>query len=118
MLEKKEIIADPKLIAYCGLYCGACNKYLVGKCPGCALNEKASWCKVRTCNIENKYKSCSDCTICKVEECKKMNNFMAKIFALIFKSDRVACVNYIKKEGYDAFAQKMTDNKMMTFKRK
>ncbi len=117
-MEKKEIVIDTKLIAYCGLYCGACGKYLNGKCPGCAMNDKAKWCKVRSCCMENKFKSCSDCTICKFEECKNLNNFIAKMFALFFKSDRNASLNFIKKEGYDAFAKKMTEEKMMTFKRK
>lgn len=117
-MEKKEIVADTKLIAYCGLYCGACYKYLNSKCSGCALNEKAKWCKVRSCNIENNYKSCSDCTLCKPEECKKLNNFIAKLFALFFKSDRNACLHYIKKEGYEAYAKQMTEKRMMTFKRK
>jgi hypothetical protein len=26
----KEIIADPQLVAHCGLYCGACGAYLRG----------------------------------------------------------------------------------------
>ena len=42
----KEIVADPKLVAYCGLYCGACGAYLRGRCPGCIENYKATWCKV------------------------------------------------------------------------
>lgn len=28
----KNIKADKQLIAACGLYCGACRKYLAGKC--------------------------------------------------------------------------------------
>jgi hypothetical protein len=27
----KEIVADSKLVAYCGLYCGACKSYLKEK---------------------------------------------------------------------------------------
>jgi hypothetical protein len=38
----KQIIADKNLVAYCGLYCGACNKYLDGKCPGCQKNKKSA----------------------------------------------------------------------------
>lgn len=58
----KVIENDPQLIAMCGLYCGACNSYLKGKCEGCVSNEKATWCNVRLCCIENKYKSWADCT--------------------------------------------------------
>ena len=39
--------ADPKMVAACGLYCGACKKYRMGKCSGCHKNKKASWCKIR-----------------------------------------------------------------------
>lgn len=39
----KEIEADKNLIAACGLYCGACRKYLSAKCYGCHNNEKATW---------------------------------------------------------------------------
>ena len=33
----KNIKADKAMIAVCGLYCGACRKYLMDKCPGCRL---------------------------------------------------------------------------------
>ena len=29
----KEVKTDKELIAYCGLYCGACGKYMNDKCP-------------------------------------------------------------------------------------
>lgn len=114
----KEITIDTKNIAFCGLYCGACGKYLKESCRGCEGNEKATWCKVRSCCMENGYKSCADCTIIDPAECKKLNNFIAKVFGLIFKSDRKACIDYIKNNGYEAFATAMANNKTMTFKRK
>ena len=58
----KEIVSDPKLVAFCGLYCGACRAYLKDRCPGCHDHEKASWCKVRICCLEAGYSSCADCT--------------------------------------------------------
>ena len=115
----KDIISDKNLIAYCGLYCGACGKYLNGKCQGCKENVKASWCKIRSCCIENKYSSCADCkTISSANDCKKFNNFISKIFALIFKSDRNACINQIKEQGYDSFAEYMASNKLQSIKKK
>jgi len=30
----REVNMDRDLIAYCGLYCGACGKYIKGKCAG------------------------------------------------------------------------------------
>ena len=35
----KTIVSDTQNIAACGLYCGACRKFLAEKCPGCKQNE-------------------------------------------------------------------------------
>ncbi len=114
----KEIVADRNLVAYCGLYCGACRSFLTGRCPGCKENIKASWCKVRKCCIENQYLSCADCKIISFHECRKYHNFMAKLFGLVFNSDRSACILKIKDIGYDAFATEMTALKRQSIKRK
>jgi hypothetical protein len=114
----KEIAADKSLIAFCGLYCGACKSYLSGKCPGCKDNVKASWCKVRQCNMENQYQSCADCTKAELMDCKKYNNFISKIFGYAFNSDRSACVKRIKEIGYSDFAVEMANSKRQTIKRK
>lgn len=115
----KEIVANKDLVAYCGLYCGACNKYLKEKCPGCHKNEKASWCKVRLCAIQNNYSSCADCKMFSdIMGCGKFNNFFSKMFKVLFKSDRNACIQMIKSKGYDEFAKDMTTNKTMTLKTK
>jgi hypothetical protein len=99
-----------ELISFCGLYCGNCGKYKNGKCPGCAKNEKASWCKIRTCCLENNYKSCSDCPDKEREECKKLNNFMGKFFSVVFNSDRLAGLQLIKDEDYSGFAEYMVEH--------
>ena len=57
----RSIVSDHGLVAYCGLYCGACGRYLKDKCPGCHENQKAGWCKVRVCCVDNHYASCADC---------------------------------------------------------
>lgn len=117
-MEEKQIIADKNLIAYCGLYCGACRSYLKGKCSGCAKNEKASWCKIRQCCIENKYQSCADCKQMPLEDCKKFNSFIGKIFGLLFNSNRAACINTIKEKGSDKYAEEMAQNKKQSLPRK
>lgn len=115
---EKNVVNDPKLIAYCGLYCGACGKYINGKCPACAGNEKASWCEIRKCCMENNYKSCADCTqYPNAVDCKKFNNFIGRVFGLIFRSNRPACITLIKEKGYENFAAYMAENKVMTIKR-
>ena len=84
---------DKGLVAYCGIYCGSCKKYISNKCLGCSKNEKASWCKIRSCCIENKYSSCADCKEFNTpDECKKFNNLMAKLFSVLFNSNRSKCI--------------------------
>lgn len=114
----RQIIVDKNLIACCGLYCGSCRSYLNERCPGCRDNEKAKWCKIRDCCIQNNYQSCADCKIVNnVLDCKKFNNFISKIFAFIFRSDRPACIKFIKEKGYDEYAKEMADKKVMTIKK-
>lgn len=108
----KEIIEDQALVAYCGLYCGACKIYLWGKCPGCMKNERASWCKVRTCCINNKYRTCSDCKIeDTISNCTKLVNPISKIISLILGSNRVACLNKIKETGCAEYAKNMAQTR-------
>ena len=59
----KTITSNTELVAYCGLYCGACGAYLKEKCPGCHQNEKATWCEVRYCCVEHKYSTCAECSV-------------------------------------------------------
>jgi Protein of unknown function (DUF3795) len=114
----KEIEVNKDLVAYCGLYCGACSKYLKGKCPGCYENEKATWCKIRSCNKENNYQTCADCKeFSDLHDCKKVNNLFAKFFEIIFKSDRYACIDMIKEVGVEDFAKFMSENKQVTIKK-
>lgn len=112
----KEVEAHKELIAACGLYCGACRKYLVGKCPGCRINEKASWCKIRTCVHRNGYHSCAECAK-EVSGCKTYSNLIGKIFAFIFRSDRPACIRYIRENGEQAFAEEMARRKAQTMRK-
>ena len=94
-------------IAACGLFCGTCRKFSKGTCPGCHLNEKATWCTVRACCIEHGWQSCAECTLMPLEACKKFNNVIAKMLQLVFRSDRRGCVERIRKVGCAAFAAEM-----------
>ena len=116
-MEQKK--ADKNLIAYCGLYCGECGRYKKGKCPGCQKNEKATWCKVRSCCREGGKLSCADCSVyADASECKKFNNMISKLFAFLFGSDRQACIDRIKEKGYDAYAAEMTERGAQSLKKK
>ncbi len=107
--------ARPELVAACGLYCGACKSFLKGKCPGCRENKKASWCKVRSCNLEHNTSSCAQCSeFVDPMACKKFNNVISKAFGFVFNSDRGACIRQIRDQGIEGHAQTMTSAGRMT----
>ncbi len=112
----KEITIDAKMVAACGLYCGACKKYRMGKCPGCHKNEKASWCKIRKCCIEKGFHTCAECEM-DVKDCRLHNNLIGKFFAFVFRSDRPACIRYIRENGEQAFAEEMTKRGEQTMRK-
>jgi hypothetical protein len=113
----KEIVADAKLVAFCGLYCGACRSYLNEKCPGCRKHEKATWCKVRTCCREAGYSSCAECTTFPdVRDCKKFDNFFSKAIGFILRSDRRACIMQIGAKGLNGHAEDMAFHQRQTIR--
>lgn len=114
----KEIVSNTELVAYCGLYCGACGSYLRDRCPGCHDNAKATWCKVRLCCMEHEYASCADCeAYADPMECKKYNNVISKIVGFVLRSDRAACVRQIKRTGIQGHADAMAREKRPSIKR-
>jgi len=114
----KEVLSNPDLVAYCGLYCGACRSYLREKCPGCHENEKAKWCKIRVRCIDNQYLSCADCKqYDSPKDCKMFGNIMAKLFSLFFRSDRPAGIRQIKELGIQGHADNMTETRRQSIKK-
>jgi len=87
-----------ELIAYCGLYCGACSFRMASKennrkhienmpsiydnlkndpleyCPGCRLENKCGECKIRDCAIENNHDHCGECSDFPCDKITKFNN--------------------------------------------
>ena len=112
----KEIEVNTQHVAACGLYCGACRKYRMGKCPGCYKNEKASWCKIRKCCKEKGFHTCAECEM-GVKECRFHNNIVSKVFAFVFRSDRPACIRYIRENGELSFAEEMTKQGEQTMRK-
>lgn len=110
------LVKDPNLVAFCGLYCGTCSKFKKGKCSGCNDNIKATWCKIRSCNIENGFENCSHCNMMNISDCKKLNNPIAKVFELVFRTDRLSSLTYIKECGEEAYAEKMRGLGQMSIK--
>ena len=104
----KQIEADSSLVAYCGLYCGACSKYLSEKCPGCHENAKATWCGIRTCCMEKGYDSCADCTVFSDPmKCGKYNNLISRVIGFVLRSNRAACIAQIRELGIMGHAEAM-----------
>jgi hypothetical protein len=114
----REIVADKSLVAYCGLYCGACRSYLRERCPGCQKNAKATWCKVRACAADRGYASCADCTDhTNPKECAKFHNFVSRAFGFFFRSDRAACIQCIRERGVESFAVDMAARRAQSMPR-
>ena len=67
--------------------------------------------------MEHGYTSCADCReFADPMACKKYNNFISKIFAFIFKSNRAAGIAKIKESGYEEFAQFMATQNLQSIK--
>ena len=67
--------------------------------------------------MANKFNTCAECSR-NVQECKVFSNWKAKVFAFLFKSDRPACIRYIKEHGEQAYADEMSMRKSQTIKKK
>jgi hypothetical protein len=118
-MTMREITADKDLVAFCGLYCGACRAYLKGRCPGCHENAKAKWCKVRSCCIERQLGSCADCTDhADPNTCASFNNVFSKLFGLVLNSDRKACVAQIREVGAEEHARLMASRRRQSLPRR
>lgn len=115
----KEVIVNKDLVAYCGLYCGACGSYLKGRCPGCHENAKATWCKIRSCCAEHAFSTCAVCGDFKdPNDCRKFNNFIAKAFGVIFNSNRQACIYKIREVGIESYAEYMAQRRKQSLPRR
>ncbi len=88
----KDIIADEKLVAFCGLYCAVhAGRFEKESAPVAGGNEKASWCKIRTCCQENSFQSCAGCVIVDdLHDCGTFNTLISKFSRLFsFKPGRL-----------------------------
>lgn len=103
------------LIAACGLYCRNCGKYKKNKCPGCMGNTKATWCKIRSCCIENNIANCSACiNYTNPMDCSKYNNLFGRVIEFFTHTDRSLCIRYLQEKGEDDFATMMTEKNRMS----
>jgi len=122
--QNEQTTDSEQLIAYCGLYCGACPSFTSGKCDGCRSNSAKSAvvykaCQVKPCCVENGFFTCADCTIyASTKECKKYNPLLLKIASWVESSDRSKAIKMIKEKGRAEFAAFMEEKKWVCFKTK
>jgi hypothetical protein len=93
------------IVARCGLVCSNCGAFRRDRCGGCHSDKPMfSRCPVKACAVE---KGCSTCAACEsfpdLRACGKLNNFIARIFGFIFRSDRIGSLYRIREIGLDAF---------------
>ncbi|HVZ79213.1 MAG TPA: DUF3795 domain-containing protein [bacterium] len=114
----RSIVAEPALVACCGLYCGACPSYLNGKCEGCRKSRKNGWCAVKKCVEASGIRTCAECArYPDPAQCKKFNNFISKVMGFVLNSNRAACVAEIKRVGPKVFAEEMAERRRRTMPR-
>ncbi len=112
------IECSEKLIAYCGLYCGACPRHLKGKCPGCHTTTGSNWCKVKPCNSEHGYNGCFECTkFPNVADCTPFNPMIIRLGEWLSHTSRKACIDRIKEQGQTAFTQYMSEQRWVSIKK-
>ena len=95
-------------IAPCGLFCTNCRAFQRKKCQGCQVSPTFFHsCPVRRCCADKGITVCADCDSFSsprdFRECKKVNSFIAKLFALIFRSNRPAALVMLRDQGRNAY---------------
>ena len=95
------------ILAYCGLVCSDCGAYLKGRCQGCHSEKPMNrGCKVKPCVKKIGCTTCAECTdFANLADCKKLNKWISKIFALIFRSNRIGNLSRIREVGLDKFKE-------------
>ena len=98
-------MSDEMILAYCGLVCNDCGAFKKQKCEGCHSERPLNkGCKVKPCAVDKGIITCADCDEFEdLAKCKKLNNFISKIFKLIFKTDRLGNLQRIRQNGLEQF---------------
>jgi hypothetical protein len=116
------MVNNINLIAYCGLYCGACSfkvafdeknrlhlkdmpsKYDQYKnaelefCPGCRLDNQRGGCKIRNCAISKDLTNCGECIDFTCAILKEFN-----YDGMLHHADCIPNLIMIKEKGMDYF---------------
>ncbi|NLH48907.1 MAG: DUF3795 domain-containing protein [Myxococcales bacterium] len=114
-----EILSRPAPTAHlgaCGLFCTNCRRFQRGKCRGCQIQPQFAKCPVRACCAKKGLLHCAPCADFAAprafRECKKLNNPIARVLALLFGSDRNGALTLLRDQGLEAYlAAKRADGK-------
>ena len=103
-------------VAACGLFCTNCGAFRKGRCKGCHVQPAFSSCPVRLCCKEKGIPHCGSCDEFPAprdyHECKKLNTFVARVFAFIFRTNRFEAVTLLRDQGLEAcLAAKRSSNR-------
>jgi hypothetical protein len=92
-------------LAFCGLVCSTCGAFTRGKCKGChSPKPMHSRCLVKKCAMAKGIGSCAECSdFANLHDCKKLNNFISKMFGFVFHSDRIGNLETIRDIGCSQF---------------
>lgn len=98
-------MSEELILAYCGLVCNECGAFKKEKCEGCHSEKPLNkGCKVKKCATDKGIITCADCDEYEdLAKCRKLNNFISKIFKFIFKSDRLGNLALIRQNGLEQF---------------
>ena len=115
-----QVISEPPEdahVAACGLFCSNCRAFKIKKCPGCQVGPRFARCSVRRCCVQQGITTCAACEEFKAphdfRECKKLNNWIAKLFALVFGTDRPKALAMLRDRGRDAYLQEKRESGRM-----
>lgn len=68
-------------------------------------------CPVKACTVSRRYDTCADCPdFADLRQCGKLHNFISRLFALIFRSDRIGNLCRIREIGEGAFKTECAGN--------
>ncbi len=98
------------VLARCGLVCSNCGAHKKGRCGGCHCDKPMNrGCTVKKCCVDRQFGTCAECKEFEdLRECGKLNNWVAKIFAFIFRSDRIGSLCRIRDVGAEQFCEEAT----------
>ena len=115
MSTTAEDSSEAVVLAHCGLLCSRCGMFARGKCKGChsekPMNKHCGDCGVKRCCVEHGYATCAECgDFPDLKQCRKLNNFISKVFGFIFRTNRIANLYRIREISLESFKDEAAED--------